>query len=140
MNFEIINLDEIKVNGIKMKTSNANAQIDIPKISKIPVKLSEDVLSVYTDYEGDYTKPYTLIIGCRVKSFGEIPEGMVSKTISTAKYAVFKAEGELPQSVVNVWQFIWTSDLKRTYDADFDLYKSNGEGDPPEVEVYVGIE
>jgi len=149
MNFEIFNLDEMKVIGIKMKTSNANAQIDIPKlwekfyseniISKISPRINEDVLSVYTDYEGNYTKPYTLILGCKVKNADNVPEGMISKTIVAAKYAVFKAEGELPQSIVKVWQFIWNSDLDRTYVADFDLHKSTGANAPLEVEVYVGI-
>ena len=77
--------------GIELKTSNeqARAAKEIPQhwdkfykegvLAKIPNKVSEDVYALYTDYEGDHTKPYSCIIGCEVSTLEQIPDGMVEK-------------------------------------------------------------
>ena len=79
--------------GISVRTTNKNQQAakDIPVLQQrfmseniaeqIPNKLSKEVYAVYTDYESDYTKPYTTIIGCKVSEIGNIQEGFVSKKI-----------------------------------------------------------
>ncbi len=152
MEHKIITLDEIKVIGIETRTSNDEAQNDIPKLwqkfysgdikGKIPNKISEDVLSLYTEYESDYTKPYTIVLGCKVKDFSSIPEGMVSKTIPASRYAVFTAKGKMPGKLVETWQYIWSSGIKRAYTGDFDLHtdRANRANLPePEVDVYVAI-
>jgi predicted transcriptional regulator YdeE len=51
-------------------------------------------------YEGDYTKPYSWILGCEVSSLDEIPEGLVGKVIPESKYAVFTTQGEFPQGLI----------------------------------------
>ena len=38
--------------------------------------MNQNLLAVYTDYEGDYTKPFTYMIGCEVSNLSTIPEGM----------------------------------------------------------------
>ena len=104
---------------------------------KIPNKTSNEVIALYCDYEGDYTKPYSLIIGCPV-SHPEVPKGMVTKTIPAGSYALFEAKGEFPKSLIETWQDIWKrEDLKRTYTGDFEVYGekfSDGE-----VEVFIAV-
>lgn len=149
MDFRIIDLEEIKVVGIKARTSNEKAEKDIEElwerfyseniIQKISDKLDNEIISIYTEYEGDHTKPYSVIIGCKVKSFNEIDEHFTSKVIPSGKYAVINVEGELPKSVVNAWQQIWNSDLQRKYGSDFELYKNNVKKDLPKAEIYIGI-
>ena len=63
---------------VTKRTTNENDQgaQDIPElwnhflsnqiIDKIPNKVDLAVYSMYTDYEKDYTKPYTTLIGCKV--------------------------------------------------------------------------
>ena len=53
--------------------------------SKIPNKINGDILALYTDYEGDYTKPYSWILGCEVSSLEQVPEGLVGKDNSSIK-------------------------------------------------------
>ena len=64
--------------GIQIRTSNDVCQIDMPQIwqkflqekilEKIPNKVGNTIFAVYTDYEDDYTKPYSYIVGCEVST------------------------------------------------------------------------
>ena len=72
---------EFKLIGLKLdnKTTNEGGQSSIECgnlwqkfetenfAERIPDKLSDEVYAVYFDYEGDYTKPYSYFIGCKVK-------------------------------------------------------------------------
>jgi len=138
--------------GIGVRTTNKGGQAmqDIPPLwqrfydeslsEKIPDRIDDEVLGLYSDYESDHTEPYTLIIGCRVNSFDSIPEDMVAKSVPSARYAVFTAQGKFPESLIKKWQDIWTSDLYRTYTGDFEVYGEQfGDPENSEVEVYVAI-
>ena len=138
-------MEDIKIIGITVRTTNQDqkAAQDIPALwnnfmeqalmEKIPNKASQAIYCVYTDYEKDYTAPYTVVLGCRVTTFDEVPEGMTGITFHEEKYETFVAES--PQTVINEWMKIWNSDLKRTYKADFEVYT-----DTSEVEIFIGVE
>lgn len=151
-------MDKLQVNkfmvvGISVRTTNANGQAkkDISELwgrfmsenmtEKISDIKDETIYAVYTDYESDHTEPYTTILGYRVNSIGNIPEGMVGKQIETANYTKFVAKGDLTSNaVVDQWNKIWNSDLDRTYAADFETYGEKA-ADPTngEAEIYVSI-
>lgn len=149
----IVQKPAIAVIGIHCRTSNAPdaAPQDIPKlwekfygedyISRIPNKVSGDVIALYCDYEGDYTQPYSFVIGCAVSSLAEIPEAMVAKTIPASTYAVFRAVGDYPASLITTWNNIWNEPaLKRTYTGDFELYgNAFMSGSPKELEVFIAV-
>lgn len=149
MYYKTITLEEIRLIGIEARTSNDDASDEIPHLweqfftenikDKIPNKISADILSLYTEYESDYTKPYTIVLGCKVRDFSDVPEGMVSKIIPSSKFAVFTAKGKMPDELVNTWQYIWDSDLERTYTGDFDEYTEKYSSEVPEANVYVAI-
>jgi predicted transcriptional regulator YdeE len=63
-----------------------------------------NILALYTDYEGDYMKPYSQVLGCEVSSLDKIPEGLVVKVIPEATYAFFTTQGEFPQGLISAWQ------------------------------------
>ena len=151
--YTIVKKPSITIIGIECRTSNLPeaGPYDIPKhwekfyksdiISKIPNKTSNEVLALYCDYEGDYTQPYSLVIGCPVSSIDVIPEGMVAKAIPTGSYAIFRAVGERPKSLIETWGNIWQQpDLERTYTGDYEIYGDKFFGTPQEVEVYIAIE
>jgi predicted transcriptional regulator YdeE len=152
-NNTIVEKPALLVIGIDCRTSNAPeaGPHDIPKlwgrfynegiISQIPNKVSNEVIALYCDYAGDHTQPYSVVIGCYVSSLDTIPEGMVAKTIPASSYAVFRAIGEYPSSLIETWGNIWKQpDLQRTYTGDFELYGDKfGTGSPKEVEVYIAI-
>ncbi len=146
-------IETFSVIGITVRTSNQNGEgaIDIPAlwgrfysediISKIPNKAGEEIYSIYTDYEGDYTKPYTTLIGCKVNSLTEIPKGMTGLTINAATYSKLTVKGDLMKGlVIEGWQKIWNTDLKRAYVADFEVYSEKAKKPmDAEVEIYVGV-
>jgi predicted transcriptional regulator YdeE len=146
---EVVQKPAILVIGINCRTSNAKEtgpqlwgrfySEDI--LSQIPNKVSNEVIALYCDYEGDYTQPYSVVIGCPVSSIDTIPEGMVAKTIPASSYAVFRAIGEHPKALIETWGNIWKQPkLERTYTGDFELYGNKFvSGSLKEVEVYIGI-
>lgn len=149
--YAIVKKGPLKVVGITCRTSNApdEGSVDIPRhwemffrenvLDRIPNKLSDEVIALYCDYESDYTKPYTLLIGCAVDPLADIPQGMTSKSLPSSTYAVFHAIGEHPKTLINTWEMIWQTELDRTYTGDFELYGAHFTNSPPEVEVYIVI-
>lgn len=137
--------------GFELKTNNEECSFTMPTHkdkflkenipAKIPNKINGNTLALYTDYEGDYTMPYSWILGCEVSNLDSIPEGLVGKVIPESKYAVFKTQGNFPEGLIAVWQEIWYSKLSRTYTSDFEVYANDF--DPqhnPQVKVYIAIE
>lgn len=151
--YTVIQKPSLNIIGIECKTSNApeDGPQDIPRlweqfyskdiINKIPNKASNEVIALYCDYKGDYTQPYSLVIGCSVISLEEVCEGMVAKTIPAGSYAVFRAIGEHPTSLIKTWGSIWQTKLNRTYTGDYEFYGEKFFSElPQEVEVYIAIE
>lgn len=147
-------MENFKIIGISAETTNQNNQAatDLGMLwkrfyseeilNKIPNKESDNVYAVYTDYESDYTGSYTAIIGQRVSTLGNIPEGLVGREIKNEKLLKYKAKGEMPNAVVETWQEIWANDiaLYRTYNADFEVYGEKSQlGENSEVEIYIGV-
>ena len=152
-NFFVVEKPSITVIGIECRTSNApeDGPQDIPRlwaqfysediINKIPNKASKDVVALYCDYEGDFTSAYSLVIGCPVTSANNIPEDMVAKIVPAGSYAVFRAVGEYPASLIETWGRIWQTNLKRTYTGDYEYYGEKfSSGTPQEVEIFIAIE
>lgn len=102
--------------------------------SQIPERLSDDVYAVYFEYEGDQTKPYSLLLGCAVPAGTTVGSGMSWVTIPRARYARFPANGTQPQALVETWKTIWAAPIQRTFRIDFERHRS-----PTEVEVNVGV-
>lgn len=148
-------LDRFHIIGISMRTSNTgnSAAEDIGQlwqkfytenlIERIPNQVSDDIYSIYTDYETDYRGSYTTIIGMKVSTLKDIPEGLEGRSVDGGTYQIFHAKGKMPQAIVETWQHIWKVDksLERSYTADFEIYGPKSQ-DPngPEVDIYVAIE
>ncbi|MET3115175.1 putative transcriptional regulator YdeE [Pedobacter sp. CG_S7] len=139
--------------GISVRTTNENGQAskDIPALwgkfmsdgvlEKIPNKVDNTLYCIYTDYQKDHTKPYTTILGCKVQNLNNVPEDMVSKTFEDADYEKFVATGNLMQgAVIKEWTKIWSSDLKRAFTADFEVY-DNKSIDPENavVDIFIAV-
>ena len=152
MKQELITHPSFTFIGIPLRTSNADPNVmqDIGMhwqrfytekiMEKIPGKIDNDVLAVYTEYEGDFKKPYTLILGCRVSGVGNVPEGLFAKTIPESKYAVFTAKGKMPDCIMECWKEIWSSDIERAYTNDFEVYGNKSHNpENAEIEIYISV-
>ncbi|OPB89382.1 GyrI-like domain-containing protein [Elizabethkingia occulta] len=146
-------LDTFYVIGIAVRTTNENQQAaqDIPVLwhkfmtegimDQIPNKIDHAIYCIYTDYEKDYTKPYTTILGCKVDNLDNIPEGMVGKIIKSSDYSKQTIKGNLAEGIVyNEWLKIWNMDLDRSYRADFEIYDEKAQNpENAEVDIFIAV-
>lgn len=147
-------IEDFKIIGIAIQTTNENGQAeeDLGGLwglfykenisAAIPNKASEDVYSLFTDYESDYTGTYTAIIGHKVRSLDSVPEGFTGREFKGGKYIPFKAKGTMPQAIVDSWKEIWSRDkeLKRRYTVDFEVYgPESAQGDQSEVDIFIAV-
>lgn len=153
MKYEIVELEEKLVVGIKVKTTNQNGK-SIQDIGttwkklfaegiyeKIQNKVNNKTIGVYTEYEGDYTKPYIFVAGAEVNQKIENNAEIVSKVIPRGKYAKFVIIGDVQNSVGQAWQEIWDMDFKRKYTCDFEEYQNNSvDMQKQEIHIYIAIE
>jgi predicted transcriptional regulator YdeE len=151
MNNQLI--QKFNVIGISIRTTNENGQSakDLETLwgkfwgdeiqKQIPNKVNDDIYAVYTDYETDFTGPYTAIIGSPVSSLENIPEGFVGITIENAVYEKFISKGKMPGAVFATWMEIWQNkDLNRAYKADFTIHgKKYYDGDNAAVETFISV-
>ncbi|MDX1957714.1 MAG: GyrI-like domain-containing protein [Leptospiraceae bacterium] len=152
MNFEKQTKDSFNILGISVRTTGANGQdkADIAKLwqrffeenisQKISNKKNSHIINLYTDYNQDEKGEYTTILGFEVESIGEVPLGMVGKFFAKDNYAVLKSSGKSPQAVQEAWNKVYSSNLKRTYTADFDIYDSMNAAGDVEFRTFVSIE
>jgi predicted transcriptional regulator YdeE len=150
-----IQLDAFKIVGISVRTTNENGQsmTDMGQLwtkfyadnilPKIPDRINDDIYSIYTDYQSDYRGAYTAIIGCKVKSLDNIPNGLIGKEFPKGNYWKFIGKGEMPNAVIDKWKEIWGDEknLNRKYTIDFEVYGEKSQ-DPnnAEVDIYIATE
>ncbi|HMF70277.1 MAG TPA: GyrI-like domain-containing protein [Flavitalea sp.] len=150
-----VQINEITLAGIslKTKTTNANGQsgIDCGNLwqqfekgnyaEHIPNKLSDEIFGVYHEYEGDSTKPFSYFVGCKVKQGTEVLEGLETLNIPKGTYHKINAKGTMPDCVAQAWREVWTSNIPRTYQMDFEVYgERSKDWNDAEVDIYISIE
>jgi predicted transcriptional regulator YdeE len=150
-----VQISSFKIVGISVRTTNQDGRsmADMGQlwnrfysediISLIPNKVSDDIYSIYTDYETDYKGTYTAIIGCKVNSLDSIPKGLIVREFQGGRYSRYIAKGKMPDAVINQWKTIWEKDteLNRKYTADFEVYgQKSRDPDNAEIEVYVATQ
>lgn len=142
-----VRIEPFNIIGIAIRTTNENDQaageiaslwgrfLNDNILKAIPNKVNNTVYSLYTDYEGDHTQPYTAILGCAVSSLDDIPEGMEGKSIAGGNYVKISAQGDLTKGlIVAEWTKIWEMGLNRAFTADFEVFDES-EKNPMDVRV-----
>jgi predicted transcriptional regulator YdeE len=152
MNYDIILLEEKIVAGYMVKTTNENnkAMTDIGETwgrfiqneayNSITDRINEKCIGLYTDYEGDFTKPYNFVAGCEVLHSKAIPAGMVVKKIPGGSYARFIIKGDVRNAVGEFWSKLWEMPLDRKYSADFEEYQNDSQDmNNQEIHIYIAL-
>lgn len=147
-------IEEIRLIGLslKKKTTNEKGQSSIDcgalwqkfesenYYKKIPGKISDEIMAVYHSYEGDHTKPFSYFIGCIVRRGTVVPDGLDSLSIQQGIYKKITASGKMPDCIAKAWQEIWSSDLPRSYQTDFEVYDERShDWYNAEVDIFVSI-
>lgn len=96
-------------------------------------------MGVYTDYEGGPEDDYCIIVACEIDGSTTAPDGTVFRIIPAGRYARFIVKGELHTAVAAFWQELWTMDLPRTFQYDFEEYQ-NDDNKHAEIHMYISLE
>ena len=150
MKYEIVERKETKVQGLMVKTTNKDnkSMYDIGMLwqkffeqgvyANIANKVTQSTIGLYTEYEGDYTKPYAFLTCCEVENPKEL-EGTVIKTIPEGKYAKFIVLGDMKTAVGEFWQELWKMNLDRKYTCDFEEYFMTQDPNIQEIHIYIAL-
>lgn len=141
-------VEAFDVAGISTVTANETAAEDINALwerffreqigQKLQHKTDDVIYAVYSDYEGDHTKPFRITLGYRTKS--QESADLHHITIQPQEYAILSAAGEQPKALMETWSAIWASDLDRSFKTDFEAYGPRFFQDGlHEVLVHVGV-
>jgi predicted transcriptional regulator YdeE len=155
MNPKVIDEAGFSVIGIAVRTSNTRemtSQGMIPSqwnrfmsenlLAAIPARTDSAIIAVYTDYVGDADCTYTFLIGARVEPGVTAPSNMVRKDVPAGRYVIFPSErGPVERVVVEAWQRVWSSDVKRALKADYEVYDERAADlRNAQVDLHVGVE
>lgn len=109
---------------------------------KIANAASDEVYSVYSNYESDENGDYDYFVGYKAKDIDHIPMGLKGKKILAGSYMRFETKrGPIHQVVPEMWGQIWNQlKGKRAFKTDFEIYGSKAQ-DPNNsvVDIFVGI-
>jgi predicted transcriptional regulator YdeE len=129
----LAHFDFFTVAGVTIITDNQKGTDDINALwqhffeSNIGQKLEnqkedDTIYAVYSDYEGDHTKPYRLTIGYKLKKGQRAPADLHSVQIENAEYALLSTQGPQPAALIDGWTAIWQGELDRRFKTDFEIY------------------
>jgi predicted transcriptional regulator YdeE len=132
-----------QVVGVPLRTSNSRGEeigalfgrfFAENTLARIPDKLGDGAITLYTDYESDHTGLYTIVLGAIVSRTEHVPPGMVTRTVPAQRYAAIESRGDMPAALKATWFEVWRSDLPRSFGVDFDLQRGSDA-----VDVHVAL-
>lgn len=152
MDYEIVQLEEKKVAGIKVRTKNSDPNMNntIGEVWKrfyedgiyltIPDKKNDKCIGLYTNYESDVRGAYDVMVCCEIQESLKGTTSMVqSETIPAGKYAKFIIHGHVQQAVAEFWTKLWSMNLDRKFSCDFEEYQGSSDMDNSEIQIYISI-
>lgn len=83
------------------------------------------------------------MIGVKVKSLDDIPEGFVGLKIDSTVYRKFVPKGKMSEAVFNTWLQIWQDEELnkiRAYKSDYTVHgRKYFDDNSAEVETYISV-
>ena len=150
MEYEIVNLKEMKIEGISARTKNSDPNMPVIISSlwdkfyrqgvyeEINNKANSKSVEIYSDYESDVNSEYSVTVGCEVNKFND-NSNVVTKVIPEGKYAKFIVKGHMVTAVQEFWQKLWEmKDLDRNYRCDFEEYQ-DASMEEATIHIYISI-
>lgn len=147
MNYEIVNLEEKVLVGIKERCSNFDEKINV-KIGKlwkdffekgiyseITGKVNGKSIGLYTNYS-ENKMDYDTYVACEVEEENKNYEKII---LEKGKYAKFVVNGNM-EDIQKFWVEVWNDrSIPRTYKFDFEEYQ-NDDMENMEVHIYLSVE
>ncbi|MEK4487284.1 effector binding domain-containing protein [Psychrobacillus sp. FSL H8-0484] len=115
--------------GNKIRTNNNDIRVFSNMwVEFLKNKVEGDVYAIYSNYQSDHTGDFDFLIGT------EEVVGSSTVTIPEGEYYVWEVATNDMEAVGKAWNEIWKSDLPRTYNHDFELYKTDGS-----ISIYLSV-
>lgn len=151
MDYEVVQLTEKQVAGLKIRTSNDDPQM-IEKIGAIWQRFygegieaslvgreNDKCIGLYSDYENSAGGDYDVMVGYEVAAGASQPEPVATKTIAAGKYAKFVVHGDVKQAVGDFWMKLWEMELDRKFGSDFEEYQPGEDMANAEIHLYISL-
>lgn len=149
--YEIVDLPEMTVAGIHVRTSNTAPDMGEAigglwqrfygqgVYESIAQKVDAKSIGLYTNYAGDFLGEYDLYTCCAVGG-KEQPAGVEVVTIPAGRYAKFVVKGDVQKDVGAFWGDVWQmEELDRSYTGDFEEYQPGESMTEAEVHIYIAL-
>lgn len=149
MEYETVTLKDKWVEGLEIVTTNSEKGMQqigalwqtffaTGMMEKMEHPANAYTIGLYTEYEGDHTKPYHFVVGKEVTCPSDSLEDRIVKKIVGGKYARFIVRVDMQQAVSDFWNEIWHMNLDRKYSCDFEEYRGMVEG-KQEIHMYISL-
>lgn len=151
MDYELVQLEEKKLAGLKIQTSNTDPQMG-EKIgatwqrfygdgieATLAGRKNEKCIGLYTNYENGAAGDYDVVVGCEVDATVSQPELVETVTIAAGNYAKFIIHGDVQKAVGDFWMKLWELKLDRKFGSDFEEYQPGEDMANAEIHVYISL-
>lgn len=153
MDYEIVELKEKTVAGLSARTNNQSPDMSavIGNLwtrfymdgiyGSIENKVNDKALGIYTDYAGNETNDYTIIVAAETANETQPraeENNLVIRKIPAGTYAKFIVRGDLHKAVAEFWQELWNMELPRSFVCDFEEYQ-NSDMENAEIHMYISL-
>ncbi len=151
MDYEVVQLTEKQIAGLKIRTSNSDPQM-VEKIgatwqrfygdgieASLNGRENDKCIGLYSDYENGTAGDYDVMVGCEVAAAVSQPERVATKTIAAGKYAKFIVKGDVQQAIGDFWMKLWGMELDRKFGSDFEEYQPGEDMKNAEIHVYISL-
>jgi len=151
MDYELVQLEEKKVVGLRVRTSNADPNMSSiigmawqrffgeGIYASIPGKKNDKSIGLYANYENGASGAYDVMVCCEAEETANLPKGFDSEIIPSGKYAKFIVRGHVQKAVGEFWMKLWSMDLDRKFSCDFEEYQGGGDMENAEIHVYISV-
>ncbi|PKM59133.1 MAG: AraC family transcriptional regulator [Firmicutes bacterium HGW-Firmicutes-4] len=151
MDYEMVQLIEKQIAGLKIRTSNNEPQMS-EKIgttwqrfysdgieASLAGRKNDKCIGLYSDYENGVAGNYDVMVGCEVAAGASQPEPVEAKTIAAGNYAKFIVHGDVQQAVGDFWMKLWGMELDRKFGSDFEEYQPGEDMANAEIHIYISL-
>lgn len=150
MQYEIVELSEKRIAGLKARTSNLDPMMgntiaglwqtfyEKGVYQSIREKSDQKSIGLYTAYS-DNEDSYDVVVCCAVDAHDPSANQLTQMTIPSGKYARFVVKGHMVEACVDFWTKLPTVGLQRKYDYDFEEYQPGEDMENAEIHMYIGI-
>ncbi|MBC3900407.1 AraC family transcriptional regulator [Acetobacterium malicum] len=151
MDYEVVQLTEKQVAGLKIRTSNDDPQMG-EKIGStwqrfygdgieaaLAGRENDKCIGLYSNYENGVDGAYDVMVGCEVAAGVSQPESVEMATIAAGSYAKFVVHGDVQQAVGDFWMKLWEMKLDRKFGSDFEEYQPGEDMANAEIHLYISL-